>query len=300
MRVNYVTPAQEDMPAVRYRMIIPGEYIGEYEISMTPVDADIHVFCKPYTQDQFILKAYYDMSRRYNYVFDVCDDVFDREGDVPAYMKAMIDGAEKVTCSTESLKSRIHEVTGRVAFVISDPYEFDEGKIKSIENPAVMWFGSEPSFDTLKNIKCDYPVEIVCKNSDRVRHNRSQLQFDNTITEWSIENMKKAFNRNNIVIIPTHKKNKNHNPKTKSPNRVIESIRQGMAVVAAPIPSYEQFSDWITLDENISLDNVKQMNPEAQKYVRENFSQEVIGEQWKNVFDLILGAEQKFSMAGSM
>ena len=296
MRVNYVTAAPDTMPAVRYRMILPGNYIGDYDISMIPVEADVHVFCKPYTEDPYVLNAYKDMAKRLTYVLDICDDVFQREGPVPDYMLHMAKGAAAVTASTEQIREKLLTF-GIEAYVISDPYEFPETEPKSIDSPRVMWFGNKTSFDTLLNVECDYPVEIVCKDSKMIQHNRRLLKFPTTLTEWSIENMKRAFKRNNVVIIPSKKDTKDHTYSAKSPNRVVESIRNGMSVVAAPLPSYKQFDKWITLNWDMKLD-LKPMTEEGQKYVRDNFDISIIGEQWKTLFDSILGVEQKSLRAG--
>jgi len=301
MRVNYVTPADESMPAVRYRMKLPGEYIGDYEISMVPVEADIHFFCKPYHQDPYLLNAYRDMSSRLTYVFDICDDIFNRDGPVPQYMRDMAKGATAVTVPTEVMQKRVKEETGIDAVIISDPFEFEELECKSIENPKLMWFGSDTNFSTLKFIETDYPIELITKNTKDVKKMRNLCKFPHTFTEWSMENMRKAFNRNNVVIIPTYSSStKAHNYIAKSPNRVVESIRSGMAVVCSPIPSYLQFGEWVTLDWDVNngIKNLKKMCPDGQKYVRDNFNISIIGEQWKTLFDSILGVEQKSLRAG--
>jgi hypothetical protein len=299
MRVNYVTMADETMPAVRYRMLIPGRYIDGY-LSKIPVDADLHVFTKPYTSDETVLKCTLAMAKQVDYVFDLCDDIFQRSGPVPGFLKEMVKGAKCVTTCTDVVAKSIEDETGVKPVVISDPTEFSQKKIKSIENPSVMWFGSISNFHVLKHVKCPYPVEIVCSKEAKPRLYKLK-GFDYTFTEWSVEALEKAFARNNIVIVPTYnERSKFHNYLGKSPNRVVESIRNGLSVVAAPIPSYQRFSKWITLDWDIErgLKSVKQLTEEAQDYVEENHGYEVIGKQWENLFRSILGAEGAYSLTG--
>ena len=299
MLVNYITACKETMPAYRYRMRIPGQQMDGYYISKYPVSADIHMFSKPYISDPVTLMALMNMADGFDYVFDLCDDIFRRQY-VGDYLRHMIANAKCVTTSSEGMKDIIFEETGIEATVISDPTEFEEKPIKDISNPSVMWFGSATNFDILKHVKCPYPVEIVCEDSEAIRINRSLLKFDHTFTEWSLENMEKAFKRNNIAIIPTfNDKNENHNYVTKSPNRVFEAIRNGLSVVAAPIPEYQKFGDFITLDWDMEngLKNIRQITPEAQKYVRDNHSPEVIGNQWKQLFKSLLGSTSAVAVA---
>jgi hypothetical protein len=288
IRVNYVTLCDERMAAYRYRMAIPGRYIGDYVISTQPVEADIYVYSKPYHDNKEILTHSLKTASGLNFVLDICDDVFRRRSIVPEYMLRMAKQAAVVTVPTKAMAEIVSRETSIDPVIISDPCEFPERPIKDISNPKVMWFGNGTNFDALKYyVGIDYPVEIVCVDNESIRINRKLLKFDHTFTEWSLENMRKAFDRNNIVIIPTLKKNnKNHNYRAKSPNRAFESIRNGLSVVASPLPSYKQFDEYITLDTDIQrgLKNVKQLTPEAQEYVHDNFDISVIGEQWKQLF----------------
>ena len=289
MRVNYITFCDERMPAYRYRMEMPGKYIGDYEITIYPVDADIHVYSKPYHDDPYILANMIETASRSPFVFDLCDDLFWRTSNVTVYIRQMMEMAEVVTTSTEAMRELIFDQTGIDSVVISDPYEFDEKPIKDISEPKYLWFGTATNLVTLKGF--NEPIEIVCQMSESVKKILDSLECDYTFTEWSLESMKAAFDRNNIAYIPSDDSRKRS---VKSPNRVVESIRQGLSVITDPVPSYLQFSEWI------SFDKPKQLVPEAQQYVRENFDISIIGEQWKNLFGSISGADRELSMAGSM
>jgi hypothetical protein len=282
IRVNYVTLSDERMPAYRYRMAIPGRYIGDYEIGRVPIEADIHVFSKPYHTDSVLLEAYKRMASGLDYVFDICDDVFERGGEVPEYTRWMIRNAKAVTASTEEMAEIVSRETSIKATVISDPCEFTQKPIKDISSPKVMWFGTGTNLGMLKGLIIPN-LEIVCSDNNYVRRFLSKIPYDFKFTEWSLENLEDAFDRNNIVIIPADESRKRS---VKSPNRVFESIRNGLSVVASPLPSYKQFDEYITLDTDIQrgLKNVKQLTPEAQEYVHDNFDISVIGEQWKQLF----------------
>lgn len=290
MRLNYVTYCDETMPAYRYRMRMPGEYIGDYEITDLPVEADIHLYSKPYHQNEVLLSQHLQIASKLRFVLDICDDIFLRDGPVPDYMRKMAKMSKAVVVPTELMKDRVKEETGIEAVIISDPCEFPEMPIKDISEPRVLWFGTFPNMFTLKDINLDYPLEVVCSR----RAYKACKEIGAKFTEWSIDNLKEAFDRNNIVIIPSVNKRR----LVKSPNRVLESIRSGLSVVAAPIPAYQQFAISLDWDMNNGIRNIVKTTKESQKYVNDNFDISVIGEQWKKLFDSILAVEQESLRTG--
>jgi hypothetical protein len=269
--------------------------MGNCVISDFPVKADLYVFSKPYHSSPGLLAATLEIASHRKYIFDLCDDLFWRTDDVVEYTRQMIKNAACVTTSTESMKDVIIEETGVVPVVISDPCEFSEKPIKDISEKKLMWFGTPTNVASINRLEINYPLEIVTQLSSDVEHLLKQAPFEYTFTEWSLENMEKAFERNNIVVIPADTSQRKK--RIKSPNRVFESIRNGLSVVASPIDSYKQFSKWINLD--MDIENVKQITPEAQKYVRDNFDISVIGEQWKTLISsLTSDAEVDSLMVG--
>jgi hypothetical protein len=264
MRVNYVTLAEDSMASRRYRMELIGKYLGDYVVTEFPVKADIHVLTKPFITNPLLLDTYLTRARTLDFVFDISDPRF------TDYVKEMIGMAVAVTVPTVKMAELVKEETGVIATVIQDTYEFEERPIKDISEPKVMWFGHHSN---LKYLDVRYPVEVITTEGvlDKVDKNY-------TIIPWSIKNMLEAFDKNNIVVIPTEYD-------WKSPNRVIESIRQGMTVVASPIDSYKEFD--INFSKDMGLDNLKQTTPELQKYVSDNFNIQVIGEKWKQLFEKV-------------
>jgi len=269
---------------------MPGEYLGDYEITGLPVEADIHIYSKPYHQNEMLLSMHLQLAAERTIVLDICDDIFIRKGPVPSYMRQLASMAKAVVVPTELMRERVKEETGREAVIISDPCEFPEKPIKDISEPKVMWFGTFPNLFTLKDVNLEYPLEVVSAR----RAYRPCQEIGAKFTEWSMDNMKDAFDRNNIVIIPSV----NERRLVKSSNRVIESIRSGLSVAAAPIPSYQQFDITLDWDMNRGIKNIKKTTPELQKYVRDNFDISVVGEQWRTLFDSISGVEQESLMTG--
>lgn len=295
IRVNYVTVSNDSFASYRYRIGLIGKYLGNCLVTYLPVEADVHVFSKAVSNDQVLLLSILRMASGLNFVFDVCDDVFRRSGISRHYTVEMCRMARVVTVPTKEMAEVVSRETSVEPVVICDPCEFPEKPIKDISEKRLLWFGNELNLNQLKDLKLDSPLEVVCKESTRDTVN--SLPFETKFTEWSLGNMREAFDRNNVVIIPS---DDNYKRQVKSPNRVVESIRNGLSVVAYPLPSYSQFGEFVTLDTSIErgLKDLKQLSREAQEYVSETFDISVIGEQWKTLFDSTLDVETKSSMVG--
>ena len=71
---------------------------------------------------------------------------------------------------------------------------------------------------------------------------------------------------------------------------MIESIRQGVFVVAEPMPAYEEFKEWMyigNIKEGLrwvkeNKQSLQKRIEDAQDYVRKKFAPEVIAEQWQS------------------
>jgi hypothetical protein len=90
--------------------------------------------------------------------------------------------------------------------------------------------------------------------------------------------MLKEFAKADIVIIPA-------TDTYKSANRAIEAIRQGCFVVAEPHPSLEGFPIYIgNIKKGIEWtrqNNVNTQLLQAQLFVMENFSPQILQDAWK-------------------
>jgi len=192
--------------------------------------------------------------------------------------RKFIELADAVTCPTIQMAERIFSETGVVATVIGDPCEFPERPPKEQDELNVMWFGFPTNLDTLEIKKYNFNIEIVTKTKAAKIRNI-------TLTPWSIKNMEKAFSRNNVVIIPSNNHGSKH---VKSPNRLVESLRSGLYVVAAPLPSYREFGDFVELTWDTIEGLGKRRDTEkirrGQEYIREHYSPEVIGDKWDRIF----------------
>jgi hypothetical protein len=269
VNISFVTPGDETLASVRYRMLIPAEALREIGHTVTVggmcQGEGFVVFSKHNAAD---IEASENCSVfELRTVFDVCDDHFhDKHA---GHYREMIQSVDILTCSTTTMQEVIKAETGRDAIQIDDPYEFPEEEPVIKKPGRTMWFGHKSNLPSIEG----YAVDDKISNAPGCM-------------PWSMETMIMAFDRNQIVLIPHSDERKNA---VKSPNRVIESIRMGKWVSASPIRSYEQFKDFANignvkagiemyndLPDDVLITRIKA----GQDYIRDRFSPETIAKQW--------------------
>jgi hypothetical protein len=205
--VSFIHMGGPDAASYRYRAQAPAQLMGA---SLNDMSAEYLYIAKPDGVALPGLIAAKESGKKI--IIDFCDDHFDR----PHYL-AMLELAHSVSCPTQAMADRI-KALGREATVIDDPYEFPELPPHCAGN-RLLWFGHAVNYLSLKRILSSldgYPLRIVSN-------------IPGTIP-WSLSMMTQEFAQADIVIIPA-------TAEYKSPNRAVESIRQGCFVVAEPHPA---------------------------------------------------------------
>lgn len=253
-RTSFIHWGDKNAASWRYRSKIPaGDWASQNDLA-----ADTLIFAKPQANELMVMAR--AKARGAWVVVDFCDDHFDW-----MHYQEALRLADAVTCSTNEMAKRIKEL-GRDATVIADPYEFPEMP-PHYAGTNLLWFGHHVNRDSLQRILPDlkgYPLRVVSN-------------FDGAIP-WSKETMLEEFARADIVVIPT-------TASYKSANRAIEAIRQGCFVVAEPHPALKDFPIYIgNIKEGIEWTKQQNMNElisKAQKFVREEFSPQILIDKWK-------------------
>ena len=253
-RTSFIHWGNKNAASWRYRAKIPA---GDWA-TLNDLTADTLIFAKPQASE--LMDMARAKARGAWVVVDFCDDHFDW-----MHYQEALRLADAVTCSTTEMAKRIKEL-GRDATVIPDPYEFPEMP-PHCNGVNLLWFGHHVNRDSLQRILPDlkgYPLRVVSN-------------FDGAIP-WSKETMLEEFARADIVVIPT-------TASYKSANRAIEAIRQGCFVVAEPHPALEGFPIYIgNIKEGIEWTKQQNMNElilEAQNFVRERFTPQILIDKWK-------------------
>lgn len=261
------------MASYRYRAEIPAKTLG---CNINDFSADILIFAKP--QEQEVELARKAQHRGAFVIADFCDDHFDQY-----HYRDMLALADVVTCPTQGLADRIG------GYVVPDPYEFEEAG-PHCNGVNLLWFGHATNIGSINRIRHElskYPLRVVSNYHGCI--------------PWSLETMREEFAQADIVVLPSTRE-------YKSPNRAVESIRQGCFVVAEPHPSLTGLPIYIgDIPKGIewARQNTLQANQqtkEAQSFVRNAYSPQTQANAWKTIFRALnsISAAGKFvGMVGS-
>jgi hypothetical protein len=250
--------------------------------------------------------AAFARSRGARMVVDACDDHFETPQFCDAFHQTL-HMADYVTCSTDTLASRIRERTGRQATVILDPFEAPASPPRfqpGAERLRLLWFGSATNFGTLAAALPDLvefgrhrplSLRVVTALDDpdvtRIAHlvnsqHASELTFEPH--QWSLHDQWSHFDACDLVIIPS----RNVQDKlVKSPNRLVESLRRGRFVVAYPIPSYRPLADFSWQGEHLAQGiawalahpaEVRERIADGQRYVEGHYHPAAIAARWSD------------------
>ena len=247
---------KDTLASTRYRASIP-----EKHLLMNGFQNGNDIFiCSKHGWPDELAKGYKRI------VFDVCDDHFLTRHE-PHY-REWCKRADLITVNSKVMQEIVSRETGRDAILIPDPYEQPEKRPRVHEK--LLWYGHATNLGDLERILPTlegHEVEVVSN-------------FPGMI-QWTPENMRAAFTRAGLVIIPTGKS------MAKSGNRAIEAIRRGLFPIANPLPAYNDLGIW-TGDIREGVDWALSHKGEVmkrifsiQEYVRNEYSPHRIGKMWE-------------------
>jgi len=332
LKVVWITPKSDliDTPSgidsrvagVRYRALMPAAglaarghqtaVVGFDRAALDPVHAaiagsDVAVFRRNYEEPQDIealLEQTAGQGRKT--VFDLSDDRL--HGRVGPHLRRMIELAGTVVTASTALQQKIKQEFGKDAFVAGDPFEGPRGVARWSGGSArlkALWFGHPVNLPSLyqslpvllqagKKKPVDLRIvtervegiERECKDFNAKHRNTLSLRF----AEWSNTETWSSLQVADFVVIPAVP----GHPRTlaKSPNRIIESLWAGRFVLAHPIPSYMEFSDWAWIGDDIAggvdwmMENgslIESRIRAAQEHIAQTYAPESITSAWETI-----------------
>ena len=268
MRVSFAHYGNESMASYRYRAQIPAQQLGA---SINDPTADVIIFAKPIDQDvPHVVKA---QQKGKKVIADFCDMHFHLK-----HYEVILKAADAVTVPTQWFADYIREEYGIEAYVVPDPFEFEE-KEPHCNGDKLLWYGQAMNFDSLERIARDiqgHPLAIVSNMEGCI--------------PWSLEEMVKQFAIADIVLMP-------ETSPYKSPNRTIEAIRQGCFVVAEPHPAINDIPGiWIgNIGKGIAwaqqnLSEANERTKLAQAFVQNKYSPQTQANAWRTVIQKALSS----------
>ncbi len=309
--------------SARYRAIIPAMNLAKYhhvniltiehnsEIDQAQLlkEVDVVIVSKSYFKvvESF---AEYATGKGVPVIFDVCDDHFSSPEHRSHYMNMCRLSAATVA-STKTICDVIEKNTGKLARLISDPYEMPKGTphFKAKKNLSLLWYGHSSNivslahfFPQLRLLEGEFQIslKVVTAIVPAIENELSMItagqskSMEVEVIPWSLDKMADHFAWADIVIIPTLDDQQRI---VKSPNRLFEAMWSGCYVVAGVIPSYQDFSKWAWVNNDLisgirqAMKNPKKINKKiakAQKYIANNHSPEIIANHWQSLLENVI------------
>jgi hypothetical protein len=270
------------------------------------VRADIVVFQKAYT-DRHVRWATKLRRRGTLVVLDLCDNHFYNPTGAPALasraerLRRMIDLADIVTVSTPALATLVDHPS---VHVVDDALE----PAQPLPRPAgagsrLIWFGNAGSehegygmhdlgsiVPALEALAARVPFELVVLSNSPDAYERyvSPARLAARYESWTLDGRERALASSDVALLPA---TINDFTRCKTSNRVVMALQSGLAVVAARIPSYEEFApcirfdDWeANLDRYLADSHRRAADVRAgQQYVAERFPPDHLTRQWTDV-----------------
>jgi cephalosporin hydroxylase len=268
---------------------------------------DAVVFKKSIDGERFVIDLFERaLSLGVPTIFDLCDLRLDPGSETGRINLRMLGAADRVVASTPELAAILRAETGRDIGIVTDPYEgpradpvFDPRR----ERLKALWFGHPSNLDTLHGLLGGlvqvgrrWPIELtlltgrvpelagLCKSFNQQWRHALATRYE----EWTLERLWSALAETDVVVIPSLPDAPDK--AVKSPNRMVESLWAGRAVVANPLPAYLPFADWAFIDESIAAGLSRLLDdpsgaPEriraAQGYIAETHDPERIADAWE-------------------
>lgn len=314
--------------SARLRCLIPCRYLTEAGwdcVISTPERVrgqDVVIFQKAY-EDNALQAATRLKQAGSKIVFDLCDNhLYDPDGNAEHQARAkrlhqMLEIADLVSVSTTTLRSVLE---GTDAVVIDDaldlPFNSRAAALygRVVTGPGqrhpttLVWYGNagsaSPSFGmrhlrrilpTLELIFRERPFELTVISNSRsmFKDVLRDSSFPSHYVPWRRSTFTETFRSHDLCVIPLEV-----NPFTmcKTGNRVAQSLALKVPVIADPIPSFEEFADFILLndwEENLrrylgdpALRH--QHASEGSRYVRSTWTKQRVVSQWSALIERVV------------
>jgi hypothetical protein len=288
MRIKYFVPKMENLASYRIRFLPQLEAIqSDKRFEIVEDSPDIF-----FTSKHFSPQIQLNMLKNYTSVFDVCDNHFETKGLVD-YYKHAVTVADYVTCNTLEMRKQILKINPNAkVHIIPDSISMPKNTPNFGDKTTFLWFGHISNIDSI--IKYwNLPHNLIVITND-IGHLTSKVPIHSNIIlmEWRQGLVEDVIKDVAAVLIP---KSENPAHKTKSPNRVVDSIISGKWVISDNEDLRKEFSNfcWIgSLKDGINhfIKNVNNSNEliskieKGQEYCETQYGRDIVTAKWKELY----------------
>jgi hypothetical protein len=288
VKIKYLVPKLETLASYRIRFLPQLEAIqadGGFEI----VEDNPDIF---FTSKHFSPQLQLNMLKEHNSVFDICDNHFETKG-LGDYYKHAVTLSNYVTCNTMEMYKQVLKINPKAnVTIIPDSISMPQNPPNFGDKTTFLWFGHISNIDSiLKYWNLPYNLIIITNDIGYIT-SKVPIHSNIILMEWRPGLVEDVIKEVVAVLIP-----KSDNPahKTKSPNRVVDSIISGKWVISDNEDLRKEFSKfcWIGDMKEGVKQFIKKMNKpddliakikEGQQYCNTQYGRDVIASKWKEFY----------------
>lgn len=263
--VGYIGDLCSELASFRYRVDIPSHYMNLPFIYGHK--GDITFIFRQMINPSWIKK----IKGNNHLIYDISNNHFENQYKEVNFELCNI--ATTITCCSEKIAEKIKYHTNRNPIVVEEPHETPEFE-PEVHEKNILWFGHISNYQSLKPY-LDLPNLNICSKG-----------ITNAIT-WSVKNEIEALRNCGIVLLTS-------NNQYASKSRVIKALRAGRFVITPnkDVDSWDIFKNFIWQGDVKEGINWAINNPEetkrkisaGQDFIRNKYSPETLGLQWREVF----------------
>jgi hypothetical protein len=242
-------------------------------------------------------------------VIDICDNPFTKPPPVPEFYSKVLTMCDAVAVNSAHMAELMAPHCAQPPLLIEDAILAPKGApaFAPARTVELLWFGHPSNFqyldaciDALGRFAAGRHCRLTVVTHEEVgveewaRDVSEHLApaFEARFVPWSLQAMQDALHQCDLVLIPSDPADPLK--AGASANRIAEALNAGRFPVASPLPSYLAFADAAWLGENLvpgiewalaHRDEVLARIRRGQALVTERFSAEMIGGQWRELFE---------------
>lgn len=318
------------VPSSRLRTFVPVGHLARagHQAVVMPRDGsgqfDCVVFQKAFSDDDVTLARRLS-AQRVRIVFDLCDNYLENPNQLAEQtarrdrLERMLDLADAVTVSTPTLQEAL---SPRPSVVVDDALDLPRGAgawvlrqragaaaRRRLGRPLrLVWFGTAgseafsfglnhlaPVLPLLDELHRSQPLEMTVISNSQPLFDRhvGRRAFPCRYIPWQASSFARHLTSHDECLIPIQR-----NPFTvcKTSNRVVLSLALGVPVVTSPIPSYQEFAQWLLFEDWAANVWAYQRDPRvarghvdgARAHIRATYTPGRLVDQWSGVLDAVL------------
>lgn len=326
-----------NVASVRYRCLMPLNVLQEagYHVELYNPDRlteySAVIFSKLYDQNNIAI-AKQLKNQGSQIILDICDNHLYNPYGLSDYKRVrenlleMLALCDEVVCASDELANQLMQEARleRRPTVIGDGIEVlpanDSAPLsQSSADYKLLWFGNHGSPNAkcgmldlltiqqeLESLGREHSIElhVASNNAELYESAIKPMALPTSYHEWQYNTFDSIIRTADAVLIPI---SQNPFSRCKTNNRLVTALNYGVPVIADSIPSFEEFSEFVVLDDwargfdrlIYEGDKFNAKTAEGMQYVQSNWSIETVAKSWVRFVNQIEIGRNYLDVAGA-